>query len=83
VPISPHDWLRVLTGILQAYVLQFLPEQAAEQQASIQMRILVRDENRVARKSVAEMAFLALELPILEERVRHGIVMDRHKEICR
>src|SRR5712664_4128335 len=83
VLISAHDGLRVLTGELQASVFQFLPEQAAEQQASVSMRILVRDENRVAAESVAEMAFLALEFPTLEQRVRHGIVMDRNKEICR
>ena len=60
--VSAHDGLCVLTGILQASVLQFISEQAAKQQASVQMGILVRDENRVTPKSVAEMALLALEL---------------------
>src|SRR6266478_4246140 len=47
------------------------------------MGILVRDENRMAAKSVTEMAFLTLEFPALEQRDRHGIVMNRNKQICR
>jgi hypothetical protein len=35
----------------------------------------------MAMEAVAESALLALELPIFQERVGHGIVMDRQEEI--
>src|SRR5262249_41944714 len=82
VPVPAHDGLCVLTGILQASVFQLLPKQAGEQQAFLEIGIPVRHENRVAAKLVAEKAFPALEFPTLEKLVRHGIMVDRNKQIC-
>ena len=40
-------------------------------------------KKRIAAKAIAEVAWRTLKLPILKQPIRHGIVVDRKKQICR
>ena len=71
------------SGILQALGLHFLAEQFGEREACPEVRIVAGDEDGITAEAVAEMALLALEFPILEERVGHGVMVDRQEQIRR
>ena len=47
----------------------------------MKLRIVAGDEDGITAEAVAEMAFLALEFPVLKQRIGHGIVVDRQEEI--
>ena len=72
---------RILLGILQALGLHFLGQQFGEREAGLEVRIAAGDEDGIAAEAVAEMALLALEFPVLEEFVGHGIMVDRQEQI--
>src|SRR6266550_320562 len=81
VLVPTHDGLGILPGILQALGLHFLAEQFGEREARLEVRIVAGNEDRITAEPVAEMAFLALEFPVLEEFVGHGVMVDRQEEI--
>src|SRR6516165_4955462 len=70
-----------MRGVMEAAVLQFKPEQAAEPQAAGGIGIIVRYEDRVARIIVVEFIFLSAVIPAMLKIVRHGIVVDGDEEI--
>src|SRR5439155_14602200 len=73
--------LRILPGIIKALGLHFLADQFGEREALLEVRIVAGDEDGITAEAVAEMAFLSLEIPVLEEFVGHGVMMDRQEEI--
>src|SRR6266576_3994556 len=81
VLVPTHDGLGILLGILQALGLHFPADQFGEQQARLEVRIAAGDEHGIAAEAIAEMAFLALEFPVLEKFVGHGVMVDRQEEI--
>jgi hypothetical protein len=79
--VPTHDGLGILLGILQALGLHFLADQFGEREARPEVRIVAGDEDGITAEAVAEMAFPALEFPVLEEFVGHGVMVDRQEEI--
>jgi len=47
--------------------LHFLAYQFGEHEARLEVRIVAGDEDGITAEAVAEMAFLALEFPVLEQ----------------
>src|SRR5437764_12308123 len=78
-----HEPFDVMWGVLQASPLQLLAKQPAELQAPLGIGVVDGEEDGVAFETVVEVTRLALILPILQERVRHRIVMDGEEEIGR
>ncbi len=79
--VPTHDGLGILLGILQALGLHFLADQFGEREARPEVRIVAGDEDGITAEAVAEMGFLALEFPVLEEFVGHGVMVYRQEEI--
>jgi len=81
--VLPHECPCILPSILQTPSLQLLPEQRREKQARIVVLVVTGNEKRIAANAIAEVAWRTLKLPILKQPIRHGIVVDRKKQICR
>ncbi|MGY3428193.1 hypothetical protein ACVWZW_008697 [Bradyrhizobium sp. F1.13.4] len=80
-PVAAHHRQSILAGIMQVPILQLPADHPGQHQARSVVRIPLRHEQRVARKAVAEIAVRAVELPGLDQLVRHRIVMNRQEEI--
>ena len=76
-----HDPLDVVGRVLQSALAQMTAEQPGKQQAAGTVAVVLGDENGMAAEAVAEVAFLALEVPFFQELAGDGIVMDRQEEI--
>jgi len=83
VLISAHDGLRVLTGELQASVFHSFPSRRPNNTLPSRCEFAYETKIEWPLNRSLNWLFFALEFPALEQRVRHGIVMDRNKEICR
>src|SRR5205807_3900539 len=81
VLVPTHDGLGILLSIMKPLGLHFLAKQFGEREARLEVRIVAGDEDGITAEAVAEMAFLALEFPVLEEFVGHGVMVDRQEEI--
>ena len=63
VAISPHQRKRIVRGVAQTALLQFLTERAAEGQAVGPIRIVIGNKDCVAAEAVTVGMFLSLVLP--------------------
>ena len=66
---------------MQAARLQIFAQELAEGEAARAIGVVVGDEKSVAGEPIAEMIFLSLVLPGLEQMIRHRIVMDGNEQI--